>query len=149
MKNIIYPQLQGDGLDSFRFTKKNYAQAGNQAGILNGNITTRRHKKSPEKALVHSILQYLHTIGAFAWKNATGAFKTSDGVYKSRYIAYGKVGSSDIIGILKDGRFLAIETKTHPNKPSENQLDFIRIINEHNGVAFVAYNIDEVIQKLK
>jgi hypothetical protein len=49
---------------------------------------------------------------------------------------YGKAGISDIIA-LKDGTFLAIETKFGSNKPTALQKGFLDSINAENGFGFV------------
>jgi Holliday junction resolvase len=50
--------------------------------------------------------------------------------------AYGKSGIADIIAI-KDGVFLAIETKFGPNKPTPLQVGFLNSIRKEHGIAFV------------
>ena len=52
---------------------------------------------------------------------------------------------SDIIGcIRKTGRFLAIEVKRPGNKGTPEQQQFIDIINQAGGLAFVARSVEEV-----
>lgn len=62
---------------------------------------------------------------------------------------YARKGVSDILGILDDGRFLAIEVKKDAkSKPSKDQRDFIDEINNKGGLGFVAFSIDCVLAKL-
>jgi hypothetical protein len=56
-------------------------------------------------------------------------------------------GIPDIIGIWK-GKFLAIEVKTRLGKLSEQQIQKLDEINQAGGLAFVARNIDDVIEQL-
>lgn len=56
----------------------------------------------------------------------------------------GPPGSSDIIGILPGGRFLAIEVKRPGHEPTEIQKEFMDKINALGGLAFVATSIDDV-----
>ena len=58
-------------------------------------------------------------------------------------------GISDILGILPGGIFLAVECKVKKNKPTPNQLDFMRRVVKAGGVALVAYSLDDVIDLLK
>ncbi|HEY1189323.1 MAG TPA: hypothetical protein VGE74_16845 [Gemmata sp.] len=53
-------------------------------------------------------LEWLAQLRIYAWRNNTGSCKTRQG----HFIRYGQVGSSDVLGILPGGRFLAFECKT-------------------------------------
>ena len=79
--------------------------------------------------------------GIISWRNNTGALKDKDG----RLIRYGMCpGSSDIIGIMPDGRFLAIEVKKPGKKPTPEQLNFIEAIRRHGGIAGVAHGVEDL-----
>lgn len=85
-----------------------------------------------ESAILSRVLIEASKLGATVWRNNTGALKDING----RLIRYGLcVGSSDIIGIYK-GRFLAIEVKAPGKKPTKEQLNFIRVVNEKGGISF-------------
>lgn len=104
--------------------------------------------KRSENAVVNGILEYLQWKKIFAWHNKN--ISTYDPRTK-RFRRFGKYemrGVSDILGILPDGRFLAIECKTGYNKASDVQKEFIKNINDNGGVAFVAYGIEDVNKKL-
>ena len=58
-------------------------------------------------------------------------------------------GISDRIGQLKDGRFLAVEVKAPGEIPSQEQQDFIDLVNRNGGVAFVARAAEDVIKTLE
>lgn len=69
-----------------------------------------------------------------------------DALSKSnRYISYGLCkGSSDLIGIIKpSGRFFALELKTLSGKVTEEQVMFIKLVNNMGGYAAVARTIEE------
>lgn len=101
--------------------------------------------KVSEKDVVKGILSYLEYIGVYAWRNNTGAIVSSyEG--KKRFFKYGLKGSADIIGILPDGRFLAIECKANKNKLSVAQNQFLKNIKSNGGVAICAYSLDDVIE---
>lgn len=96
--------------------------------------------KVSETALVRSILRYLaYQPGVFAWRNNSGAVVTDE-----RFIRYGKRGSSDIIGICANGRFLAVEAKVGSGKQSPEQVEFERSVKAAGGLYVLAYSIDDV-----
>ena len=92
-----------------------------------------------EQDIQRTILIYLKEQCIFHWRNNSGK--------KGKY-TFGLKGSSDIIGILPNGRFLAIEVKYGKNKPSEDQVAFIKNINDNGGLAFVAYDLETVVKAL-
>ena len=53
-------------------------------------------------------------------------------------------GVSDILGILPDGRFLAIECKSPSGKTTTEQDRFLASVNARGGLAFVARGLDDV-----
>lgn len=82
--------------------------------------------------------------GAIVWRNNVGATKNEYG----RLIRYGLcTGSSDLIGIFQ-GRFLAIEIKRPNEKPTEAQENFMTVVNNNGGIAFVARSADDVTNHL-
>lgn len=56
----------------------------------------------------------------------------------------GLKGVSDILGVLPDGRFLAVECKGPKGKPSPEQVEFIENVRKMGGVAFVARSLQDV-----
>lgn len=54
---------------------------------------------------------------------------------------YGKGGIADFHA-LKDGKFLAIETKYGANTPTPMQAKFLQDISQHGGTALVIYETD-------
>ena len=103
----------------------------------------------PEKQILQEILYYLHLVKKipFFWRNNTGA-TLSQYKGKARFLRFGVSGASDIIGILSDGRFLAIEVKTRTGRLSEKQQEFLDRINGAGGLGFVARSVQDVISKL-
>lgn len=98
---------------------------------------------TPEHATQIAIQEYLTLKGHFVWRNNSGMLQNRRGIP----VRFGKVGSSDIIGIHKDnGRFIAIEVKRPSGsyKPTQPQLDFIEAIKRHGGYAGVATCIKDV-----
>lgn len=83
--------------------------------------------------------------GAYLWRNNTGGLYDRTG----RFVKYGLcTGSSDLIGVLPDGKFLAIEVKLPGKKPTEAQIKFLDWIKEKGGVAFVATCAEDVKKEL-
>lgn len=100
-----------------------------------------------EKYVQRQILEYLSYRHIIAWRQNTGAVKY-EGKGRTRFVHFGFRGMSDIIGVLRDGRILAIEVKQEGKNPTEAQQIFIDMINNQHGVAFVAHSIEEVIENL-
>lgn len=90
--------------------------------------------KPKEAAITKSIRMLLKTVGIFHYKNHGGLGSTP--------------GLPDITGVLKDGRGFWIEVKGHNGRLSSHQQAFIDRINQAGGLAFVAKDVDTVIEKL-
>lgn len=106
---------------------------------------------TPEKIVESSILDYLKMRGIFCFKlNSVGIYDPSKKIFRKNRNPHVINGISDIIGILPNGRFLAIEVKTDNTKtssktyPNDNQKFFIANISANGGLAFVARSVDEV-----
>lgn len=80
--------------------------------------------------------------GCIVWRNNVGKLEDKRG----RWVTFGLcVGSSDIIGMMPDGRFLAIEVKAPGEKPRDNQYAFIAAVQKQGGVAGWATSVEEAI----
>lgn len=55
-------------------------------------------------------------------------------------------GVSDLIGICKDGTFLAVEVKTDKGRPSLRQTAFIKLIRSMGGRAGIARSVEEALE---
>ena len=99
----------------------------------------RRRNQTPENDLKKAILSYLQFHEIPAWRINSGAIKI-----QNRYIRFSVPGIADIIGVLPDGRFLAVETKSTGNTLTLAQKDFLETITRNNGVAIVAYSINDI-----
>jgi hypothetical protein len=99
--------------------------------------------KVSEKDIQKSILEYLQIKGYVCWRNNTGAMAGSHNG-KKWFMRFGAIGSGDIFGLTKEGRFFSIEVKAKGKKPSPAQVQFIQQIMANKGIAFVAYSVDDV-----
>ncbi len=93
----------------------------------------RRRSPTPEALLTRSIRSLLNAAGIFHYKNH-GGLGSAPGV-------------PDIVGCYK-GRMIAIEVKAPKGYLSDHQIEFLKRINEAGGLAFMAKDIDTVIEKL-
>ena len=114
-----------------------------------------------EKEIENKILDWLKFNKIFAWKNqSVGIYDPVKKIYRKPNNKHHIKGTSDILGILPDGKLLAIEVKKPLLKKKRNELEllaqlsdeqftFIRTVLENNGVAFVADSIDFVAHMLR
>jgi hypothetical protein len=94
-----------------------------------------------ERDVLGAILEWLPYCKAVAWfaRMNSGAQVVGD-----RYVRFGFKGCPDIIGQLRDGRFLGIEVKRPGAEPTEAQVEFLSKVQRHRGVAFVAHSLEDV-----
>lgn len=99
----------------------------------------------PESGIQKKIMLALSEAGCTVWRNNTGRFLNPNG----QLVKFGLcVGSSDLIGITPDGRFLAIEVKGNRGKVSEHQKNFINHVISKGGIAGVARSAEDAIRLL-
>lgn len=79
-----------------------------------------------------------------AWRNNTGMMSVM-----KRRIRFGLPGSPDVIGFLRDGRFLAIEVKAPGKRPTPEQMRFLVDVAGAGGVAGCVRTLDEAFQLLE
>lgn len=105
-------------------------------------------KGKAENEVLKESLAVLKKHNIFCWRQNTGAFKTQNGGFFRSSMA----GVSDILGILPDGRFLAVECKREKGGVlSEKQKEFLENIDKNKGVAIVcsnAENLEKIIEML-
>lgn len=110
----------------------------------------RKPQSGPEAGVLSAVLKALSIHPAVAWvrRMNTGAFKVGTGP-SSRFVRFGFPGCSDIIGQMKDGRFLAVECKAEKGKLSDAQVAFIDTVRAAGGVAGMARNVDDALLIIK
>ena len=114
-------------------------------------VSATRRAVPLEKDIQKAIMQFLksHPKVAMVWRQNSGTFQETDGRGNTRFIrANSARGMADIMGVLKNGRALAIEVKRPGAKVLPHQQLFLDSITEAGGLAFVARSVDDVIQKI-
>ncbi len=101
-----------------------------------------RKRKNPllEKYILKACLDYLQkACKLYVWRNNVGAMAIGD-----RFQRFGMPGSADIIGLLPDGRFLAVECKQPGKKQNPAQVKFQKNIEANDGVYLLIHSLDEL-----
>jgi hypothetical protein len=89
--------------------------------------------------LINECLLALSPLGLF-WSNRTGAVKV-DG----RFIRYGLVGSSDILGMLNpSGRMIGVECKIGRDPQRKAQRAFMLAVRRAGGIYLLVHSVDEL-----
>jgi penicillin-binding protein-related factor A (putative recombinase) len=95
-----------------------------------------------ESAIQKQIINYL--------KNRPDIFFFRNNVGRKKNMYFGYKGSGDLLGIMRpSGRFISIEVKQEKGECSEEQIQFMAMINSMGGIAFIAKSVDDVVEKLK
>lgn len=105
--------------------------------------------KQTENEVVKASLEYLRARNILAIRMNVGAVRFADKNGRRNFVRFGTPGMSDILGILPDGRALAVECKTINGKLSDFQSEFLDAIRRNNGIAIVARSVDDVELGLK
>ena len=109
-----------------------------------------------ESGLQAEIMLALSEAGHTIWRQNTGLawvgvahpMKSGDVLLsKPRRLHVGLMkGSSDLIGITRDGYFLAVEVKTKTGTVTQEQRQFIEIVKRCGGRAGVARCVEDAIK---
>lgn len=98
-------------------------------------------KGKSESEVLKECLSVLKELKIYAWRQNTGAFQTKNGGFFRSSMA----GVSDILGILPDGRFLAVECKREKGGIlSDKQIEFLENIDRNKGVSIVARDSEKL-----
>jgi hypothetical protein len=65
-----------------------------------------------------------------------------------RFVRFGWKGCSDLLGMMRDGRLLAVECKAPGGKMRAEQAEFLSLVRRFGGVAFVARDCRDVLREL-
>ena len=103
-----------------------------------------------ENEIQNSILEFLRFKKITAWRNNSGGVYDPSGKRFRSKSKWDRNGVSDILGILPDGKFLAIEVKKNEQaRTRPSQREFLDDINNQGGRGFVAYDLAHVKDNLK
>lgn len=108
-----------------------------------------------EHTLCNAIVEFLNYQGNFVWRTNAGqlplTYQNKHGQIKKRMVIVGKKGTSDIIGLSKKGRFVAIEVKvpTRRKEVTDAQNMFLEDVRLHGGIAGVACSPEEALSIIK
>jgi hypothetical protein len=95
---------------------------------------------TPENRVKAEVLKYLKLRRIKAWSNPSGAVRIRPG----KFMSFGLKGSSDILGILPGGRFLAVEVKAPGGRLSPEQQEFLEDVKTLGGMAIVAKSYRDI-----
>lgn len=107
----------------------------------------RDPRRVSEADVLKAVWKYLSHHPKVAWctRVNSGTWQHDD-----RYVRFNyKRGMADLIGMMKDGRFLACEVKAPDAQLMQHQADFLNEVRLNLGVAFVARGIDDAERELK
>ena len=114
-----------------------------QSSLFDGQPEKPRSNDRPEAAALVEVLMALKSRESVAWCERQNSGATKVG---KRFIRFGWPGCSDVVGQMRDGRFLAVEVKSAKGKPRPEQAIFLATVREAGGLAFVARNCLDVGQ---
>lgn len=109
---------------------------------------------TPGTRLTNEILLALSERGCMVWRNVTGTAYQGRKIHAdartitladARVIVFGLVGSADIIGLTRDGRFIGIEVKAGKDRPSKEQIAWVEAVKQRGGLAGFARNTTDAI----
>jgi len=112
-----------------------------------------------ETKLQRRIMLALSSAGCIVFRNETAGAYVGKVIHKAgqqvtlagaTYLPVGLCkGSSDIIGIAPDGRFLAVEVKTDTGRATKEQHAFIRVVNHAGGIAGIVRSEQDALDLIK
>lgn len=112
------------------------------ADLFGMETPIKRTNDRPEVAALAEVLKALRTHPLVAWCERMNSGATRVG---NRFVRFGWPGCSDVIGQLRDGRFLAVECESKTGRPSPEQAAFLERINAAGGVGFIARDLRDVV----
>jgi hypothetical protein len=104
-----------------------------------------------ESDILRAIMALLrhHPKVASYWRQNSGTFAERNRDGSTRYIRANTArGMSDIMGVLRDGRTLAIEVKSRNGRMRPGQEEFLQTIRQAGGVAGVCRSVDDAVRLL-
>ena len=108
-------------------------------------------RQPSEAEILRAIIQLLHRHPRVAkvWRQNSGTFAERNRDGSMRYVrANTAKGMSDIMGVLRDGRTLAIEVKSRTGRMRPGQEEFLASIRAAGGVAGVCRSVEDAVALL-
>lgn len=152
-------QTAGDNLAAMRYyaamaDKPSVAANGIMAALdAVANKAKRAYTHNPdgvlERTIQKDIMKALKAHPNVAWVGRfnSGSFMLEDDTGKKRVVrANTQKGMSDILGMLKGGRFFAIEVKSESGTVYGHQKAYLDLIKADGGIAGVARSVDDAIK---
>lgn len=103
-----------------------------------------------ETDIQREILEALIHSGYMVWRNNSGAFWSHQRQAYIKVQGVGRInGVSDILGVLPDGKMLAIEVKSKTGRLTPEQGEFLIKVSNRGGLAFVARSLQDVQKAFK
>ena len=104
----------------------------------------RRNDRS-EAAALAEVLQTLkhHPLVAWCERQNSGVARIG-----GRFVRFGWLGCSDLLGMMTDGRLLAVECKAPKGRLQVEQQEFLSLVRRFGGVAFLARDCRDVLREL-
>jgi hypothetical protein len=101
--------------------------------------------KRSETYIQREILEALIFSGYFVWRNNSGAFWSHGRQAYIKVQGIGRInGVSDILGVLPDGKILAVEVKSKTGKLTQEQEDFLRKVSNRGGLAVMVRSLEDL-----
>src|SRR5262245_38362086 len=93
-----------------------------------------------ERDILAAVLRIVrvHPKVGFAWRANAGAMELN-----GRTVRFGFTGQADIVGVLKGGRFFALEVKSASGRLTRHQSAFLDNVRAVGGVAGVVRSVEE------
>lgn len=98
-----------------------------------------------ESEIQKACLDYLRLLNIPRRKINTVGIKKADG----SWIPSQSRGTADIIGVLRSGRFLAVEVKRPGGKLSKEQVEFLEEFDRGGAVCMVVTSVEELEKFIK
>ena len=101
--------------------------------------------QSLESEISRTIRDYLELHGCLMVRVNSGAIMLGDpDTGKKRMYRGAEKGTSDLLGCLPGGKFLAVEVKRPGKKPTDAQREFLGRVIDAGGIGIVATSIEDV-----
>lgn len=89
-------------------------------------------------------------VDCYFWYNAsTGIFDPRTRRFRRNNSRHSIKGVSDILGLLEDGTFIAVEVKAPKGRATVEQKKFLEKINSMGGIGLLVFGVDDFKQKFK